>query len=65
MRTAGEGANAYGAGARPGLVKEVATVSAVEPGAAVFPSNDMYDRLTCPMTIVLAADGFDSSRRDE
>jgi hypothetical protein len=24
-----------------------------------------YDRLTCPMTIVLVGDGLDASRRDE
>lgn len=46
-------------------MKEVATVSAVEPGAAVFPNIGGYDRLTCPMTIVLAGDGLDASRRDE
>jgi Family of unknown function (DUF5999) len=62
---AGEGANAYSAGARPGLVKEVATASAVKPGAAVFASIDRYDRLTCPMKIVLLGDGLDASRRDE
>ncbi|GAA2727869.1 alpha/beta hydrolase [Actinocorallia aurantiaca] len=46
-------------------VEEIMTVSAVEPGAAVFPSIDVYDRITCPMTIVLADDGFYASRRDE
>jgi len=65
VRNAGEGANAYGAGARPGFVEEVATVSAMELGAAVFPGIDKYDRLTCPVMIVLAGDGFDVSRRDE
>jgi hypothetical protein len=47
------------------VIKEIATVSAVEPGAAVFPSVDIYDRLTTPMTIVLASDGLYTSRRDE
>ena len=46
-------------------MEEIATVSAVEPGAAVFPSVDIYDRLTTPMTIVLADDGLCASRRDE
>ncbi|MEZ3179440.1 alpha/beta hydrolase [Streptomyces pimonensis] len=46
-------------------IEEVATVTAVEPDAEVFPAVDVYDRLTCPMTIVLAEDGFHASRRDE
>ncbi|MDN3271333.1 alpha/beta hydrolase [Streptomyces sp. MA15] len=46
-------------------IEEVATVTAVEPDAEVFPAVDLYDRLTCPMTIVLAEDGFYASRRDE
>jgi pimeloyl-ACP methyl ester carboxylesterase len=46
-------------------VEEIATVTAVEPGAEVFPAVDVYDRLTCPMTIVLAENGFHASRRDE
>lgn len=47
------------------VIEEITAVSAVEPGAAVFPSVDIYDRLTTPMTIVLADDGFYTSRRDE
>ncbi|MFG2195653.1 alpha/beta fold hydrolase [Streptomyces sp. NPDC048639] len=50
---------------RQPAIEEIVTVSAVEPGAEVFPSIDVYDRLTCPMTIVLADDGFYASRRDE
>ncbi len=46
-------------------IEEIATVTAVEPDAEVFPSIEVYDRLTCPMTIVLAEDGFYASRRDE
>ncbi|MDT0268639.1 alpha/beta hydrolase [Streptomyces sp. DSM 44915] len=46
-------------------IEEVATVAAVQPGADVFPAVDVYARLTCPMTIVLAEDGFYASRRDE
>jgi pimeloyl-ACP methyl ester carboxylesterase len=46
-------------------VEEIATVTAVRPDADVFPAVDVYDRLACPMTIVLADDGFYSARRDE
>ncbi|MFI9172399.1 alpha/beta fold hydrolase [Streptomyces lincolnensis] len=46
-------------------IEEVVTVTAVEPDAEVFPAVDVYDRLTCPMTIVLAEEGFYASRRDE
>lgn len=46
-------------------VEEIVTVTTVEPGADVFPSVEVYDRLTCPMTIVLAEDGFYASRRDD
>lgn len=46
-------------------IEEIVTVTAVEPDAEVLPSVEVYDRLTCPMTIVLAEDGFYSSRRDE
>ncbi len=46
-------------------IEEILTVTAVEPDAEVFPSIEVYDRLTCPMTIVLAEHGFYASRRDE
>ncbi|MEU6956192.1 alpha/beta hydrolase [Streptomyces sp. NPDC045714] len=46
-------------------IEEIVAVTAVEPGAEVFPSIEVYDRLTCPMTIVLAERGFYASRRDE
>ncbi|MFJ9888097.1 alpha/beta fold hydrolase [Streptomyces sp. NPDC091287] len=46
-------------------IEEIATVTAVEHDAEVFPSVEVYDRLTCPMTIVLAEEGFYASRRDE
>ncbi|MEV6472652.1 alpha/beta hydrolase [Streptomyces sp. NPDC051657] len=46
-------------------IEEIVAVTAVEPGAEVFPSIEVYDRLTCPMTIVLAEQGFYASRRDE
>lgn len=47
------------------LIEEIAAVSAVEPGAEVFPSVDVYERITCPLTIVLAGDGFYAARRSE
>ncbi|MCX2926163.1 alpha/beta fold hydrolase [Streptomyces sp. NEAU-W12] len=50
---------------RQPTVEEIVAVSAVEPGTAVFPSIDVYDRITCPMTIVLADQGFYASRCDE
>ncbi|WP_030543294.1 alpha/beta fold hydrolase [Streptomyces albus] len=50
---------------RQPAIEEVATVAAPELGAEVFPAIDVYGRLTCPMTIVLAEDGFYASRRDE
>ncbi|HEX5568883.1 MAG TPA: alpha/beta hydrolase [Streptomyces sp.] len=46
-------------------VEEIAAVSAVDPGAAVFPGVDVYDRLTCPLTVVLADGGFHAERRAE
>ncbi|NJQ01766.1 alpha/beta hydrolase [Streptomyces zingiberis] len=46
-------------------IEEILTVSAVEPGAPVFPSAGVYERLACPLTIVLADDGFHAARRDE
>ncbi len=46
-------------------IEEIATVTAVDPDAEVFPSVEVYDRLTCPMTIVLAEHGLYASRRDE
>lgn len=45
--------------------EEIAAVTDVEPEAAVFPSRDLYDRIDCPMRIVLATDGFYAARRPE
>lgn len=74
------------AGARPGLVEEVArrsfvrqggtwirrptleeidAVTALRPEAEIFPCADVYDRLTCPLTVVLPDDGFYAARREE
>lgn len=46
-------------------IEEILTVTALEPDAEVFPSIEVYDRLACPLTIVLAEHGFHASRRDE
>lgn len=46
-------------------IEEVMAVTAVDPGAEVFPAVDVYDRITCPTTIVLADAGLYASRRDE
>ncbi|NMD47615.1 MAG: alpha/beta hydrolase [Propionibacterium sp.] len=45
--------------------EEIAAVTDVQPEAAVFPSRDLYDRIDCPMRIVLATDGFYAARRPE
>jgi pimeloyl-ACP methyl ester carboxylesterase len=47
------------------VIEEIAAVSAVEPGAAVFPGAGIYDRLTTAMRIVVAGDGLRAARRDE
>jgi pimeloyl-ACP methyl ester carboxylesterase len=44
---------------------EIATVSNPDPTAAVYPSVDVYERVTCPMTIVLADRGLYAGRRAE
>ncbi|MEJ3746889.1 alpha/beta hydrolase [Actinomycetes bacterium KLBMP 9797] len=43
-------------------VEEVGIVSAPDPAAPVYPSVDVYERVGCPMTIVLASDGFYAER---
>ncbi|MCP3012243.1 alpha/beta hydrolase [Nocardiopsis dassonvillei] len=45
--------------------EQIAVVSAPAPDAAVYPSVDVYDRLTCPLTVVLPDRGFYAARRDE
>lgn len=45
--------------------EEIAAVTDVQREAAVFPSRDLYDRIDCPMRIVLATDGFYAARRPE
>ena len=43
--------------------KEIAATTTAPTDAPIFPSIDVYERITCPMTIVLADRGFYASRR--
>ncbi|MEV0363650.1 alpha/beta fold hydrolase [Nocardia fusca] len=36
-----------------------------DPEAAVYPSVDVYERIECPMTLVLPTDGFYARRAAE
>ncbi len=49
---------------RPTLT-EITTTANVAMHAPVHPSLDVYDHITCPMTIVLPDQGFYAHRRDE
>lgn len=46
-------------------INEIVTVAGPDPSRAIFPSVDLYDRITCPLTIVLADGGFYGQRRAE
>lgn len=46
-------------------MEEVMAVTTVDVAAGVFPAVDVYERITCPMAIVLAEAGLYASRRDE
>jgi pimeloyl-ACP methyl ester carboxylesterase len=45
--------------------EEIAVVGSPDPGAAIYPSVDLYERVTCPMTVVLADHGLYAGRREE
>lgn len=45
--------------------EEIATVSAPDPDAAIYPSVDVYAQVRCPITFVLPDRGFYAQRRDE
>lgn len=45
--------------------EQIAVISAPGPDAVVYPSVDVYERLTCPLTIVLPDQGLYAARRDE
>jgi pimeloyl-ACP methyl ester carboxylesterase len=49
---------------RPSL-EEIVTTTNVAVDAPVYPSRDVYDRITCPMTVVLPDQGFYAPRGDE
>lgn len=49
---------------RPTL-EEIATVSAPDPRAVIYPSVDVYAHVRCPITFVLPDRGFYARRRDE
>ncbi|UQA60527.1 alpha/beta fold hydrolase [Polyangium aurulentum] len=44
---------------------EIAATTTADLGAPVYPGVDIYDRVTCPLTIVLPDGGFYAHRRDE
>ena len=46
-------------------IREIVTVGSPDPGGTVYPSVDLYEHVTCPLTIVLASGGFYASRRAE
>ncbi|WP_280401277.1 alpha/beta fold hydrolase [Nocardia carnea] len=46
-------------------VEEIARTAAPDPEAAVYPSVEVYERIECPLTIVLPTDGFYAPRAAE
>lgn len=46
-------------------IGEIATVSAPDPHAVIYPSVDVYAHVGCPITFVLPDRGFYAQRRDE
>jgi pimeloyl-ACP methyl ester carboxylesterase len=46
-------------------IEEIATVSAPDPHAVIYPSVDVYAHVGCPITFVLPDGGFYAQRRDE
>lgn len=46
-------------------IEEVATISAPDPGAVIYPSVDVYAHVGCPITFVLPGRGFYAQRSDE
>lgn len=45
--------------------EEIAVTTTGDPSAAVYPSVDVYDHITCPLTIVLPDNGFYAARRSD
>jgi pimeloyl-ACP methyl ester carboxylesterase len=46
-------------------IEEIATISAPDPHAVIYPSVDVYSHVGCPITFVLPDRGFYAQRRDE
>ncbi|MBN1172649.1 MAG: alpha/beta hydrolase [Micromonosporaceae bacterium] len=46
-------------------MEEITAVTDVPPDAAIYPSSEVYKRIQCPMTMVLASNGDYATRRDE
>ncbi|SEG84447.1 Pimeloyl-ACP methyl ester carboxylesterase [Thermomonospora echinospora] len=46
-------------------IEEIATVSAPDPHAVIYPSVDVYAHVRCPITFLLPDRGFYAQRRDE
>lgn len=46
-------------------IEEILAVTALDPTAEVFPGVDVYERIECPMTIVLPTGGFYATRQAE
>jgi pimeloyl-ACP methyl ester carboxylesterase len=44
-------------------IEEIGNVGSPDPAAAIYPSVDVYNYVTCPMTIVLASAGLYAARR--
>ncbi|WP_433832778.1 alpha/beta fold hydrolase [Actinoplanes sp. CA-015351] len=47
------------------ILEEVMVTTTAAPDAPIFPSVDVYERITCPITIVLPGQGFYAPRRAE
>lgn len=50
---------------RKPTVEEIIAITALSSDAVILPSVDIYQRITCPITMVLADRGFYASRRDQ
>ncbi|CAL9394315.1 2-succinyl-6-hydroxy-2,4-cyclohexadiene-1-carboxylate synthase [Streptomyces sp. enrichment culture] len=46
-------------------VEEMVTINTPDPADAVYPTVDVYDRVRCPLTVVLATRGFYAHRKEE
>jgi pimeloyl-ACP methyl ester carboxylesterase len=58
-------ADFHGEYVRRPTTEEIATTTTAPVDAPVYPSVDIYQEITCPMTILLPDQGFYAQRRDE